>query len=505
MKTRQIYFLIFSLFILISSCSKDDDNDNNPGFVVPTIPGVGIEENSVQLVFKASAEESTVTLGVESKTGDVFINWGDNESLDTYLSGEVTYTYPAEEKEYIISIMSSRISAINLLSEQSLHITGFFAGDCPELMSIQFNKINEFENFDVTKCSQFSQLQMYIHNDNFDLSGLSNATALGLFVCSNMDIHLKDYPNLSSLYISLERQYAKPKNIQVEKCPQLTDTRINSYNTYSSSPSNRICWVKNLILDIPLLKDLKLEDLTITEDLDLRKTGDNFETLILNSFNYQKGIYFNSSMRNFLINNMWKPRVDFEKKEIDLSQCKQLEAVQIDGLSSLEHIRLGNKETLGKYWLQLCPNVKEFEFSSYPALENLSCFNNVGVKSIKMKDLPELGYIAFSQNQNLTELDAENVSGIYNVELGNNQLDENMIKQFFSLLTDAPMPDGKNRRIMIYGNPGDTENMRSIIRNTDHWDLVGSYEPAFKSNTEMNDEKSDKFSSQSNSIHLKAN
>lgn len=462
-----LFLLLFS--VLCVSCSDSDDEK----FVIPVTPGVNLQDHEVQLVFHATAEECEVSFTVESKSSEIAINWGESSKLYSVTSGEVSYVYPPEEKTYVITVISSGLSKVDMTHEKSKNIIGLYAGECPEFMDLSFSRENKLEAFDLRKCPQFNSILMQVNTENFDLNGFSNAEELYLYMSANAEIDLKGYDDLQELSVYLDKGYSNSyKAIRVTDSPELRKLKIEKYFSSGVQHSPYTVFLEDLIIEAPQLNLLQLSYLHLGKGLNLQKAGSDWVDVVLYGCDSYEKLVLSPATRQLDINNMWKPVVDFHIEELDLSACRRLEWLKLDHLSSLKKIVWGDPSPMQWFWMQQCPFISEIDFTSYSFLEKINCFGNERLERVKLAELPQLAHLCLMNNEVLTGLTAEQLPVLSDVDIRSNKLDEQAIATFVKALPDALSPEGKLRSIKLEGNPGDTEYVHSIVGGKQNWQLV---------------------------------
>lgn len=468
MKRNYCFSFLCFLLIVFLSCSNDDENK----FPVPTIPGIDIPEGEVQLVFRATAESNVITFKVEANVSGIMVNWGDNTELYQISSGEISYEYPAEEKSYIITIQAPQLTNIDLTHENAYNVTGLYAGECPEFMNLSFNKENLFEAFDLRACPQFGNLTMQINTNNFDLSGLSKAKKMFLYIAANTEIRLDEYSGLErlDLYYDLVNPITY-QTLRIENSPHLTDLEIDAFISSGYVRPPYTIYLENLLLKAPKLTTAKLNNLHINGNIDLSKAGEDAVDIVLYSCDTPQKLMLSPATRRLNIHNGWIPAVDFHIEELDLSVCKGLEYITLEVLSGLKTIKFGDQTNLKSFWVRECPLVKSLEFKSFPSFERLFCFGNDQLESITLSDLSNLNRISLNKNTLLTELKGVNIPNLSAVDIRDGQFDENTILSLLNALPDELSPTGQKRILEAQGNPGYTENVRTFVTNRENWEL----------------------------------
>jgi len=469
--TRISLFLsiLFSTVVFLS-CSSDDKEDLFP---LPSVPGIGLETGQVQLVYQATPENHEIVFEVAAKGFDLVINWGDTGEKHLVSGGEISYVYPAEEKTYIITMISTYLSGIDLTHEKARNIIGFYAGECPSFMDFSFNKDNLFEALDLTKCPQFHSFRMQVNTPNFDLSGLKNATSLRLYLAADIETDLKDFTALEKLTIYPDMdQRIRYKPIRIENSPNLTTFEMNSFSASGYSYAPYTTFLDGLSIKSQNLNRLDLSNQIFDIDLDLREVGKDSVVVLLNNCNFTKKLLMSPATHTLAIHNGWTPEVDNNIEELDLTDCDRLAYTQIEFLSHLKKIHLGDASNLKRFWLQRCPQITDLQFETYPELEEIDLFGNVNLKEVSMKDLPQLKRIAFTRNSILTGLSGTNIPEIARIEMIENALDEATLLSFFEPLPDTPSYEGVKRVIQLDRNPGYTEKVKALIESRENWEIV---------------------------------
>lgn len=471
MKRVYVFLCLALSFVLSVSCSSDDDESDK--FVVPVTPGIDLQEDEVQLVYHATPDSYyEIAFSVESQSDEIMINWGDDDRMHILSEGKAVHVYPAEERSYIITIMSEGISKIDITDSRAMNITAFYAGNCPNLMNLSYNKNNRFEAFDLTMCPHFNAISMQVNNSGFDLSGLKKAKWLWLSLTADQHVDLKGFDVLEKAYIYLDvNTYWGNNTVRITESPELRSLSINMFTPSGYAYPPYTIYLEDLEIKAPRLNDIRLENLYIPLDIDLREAGKDSVQVVMYSCNTPEKLLFSPATYSLSIHNGWSPATIWQVEELDLSGCERLTYLFLDVLSHLKTIRLGNATNLRRFWLQKCPQMERLDFASLPSLCIIECFTNERLKEITLKDLPELHTMDFTNNSVLSELTGEELPMLSRIDISNNQFSENTIISLINALPDEPAFGGQNRTLDIEGNPGDTEEVHNFIENKQYWEF----------------------------------
>ena len=459
---KVVCFVSLLITILIVGCSSDND------FVIPEIPGQNMDTDEVQLVFKATTTKSVLTFSVES--GDdkrVKINWGDNQKLTSYeSSGEISYTYPEEDKEYIITIRASKITSLDLTNQSANNLLGVYLGNCPELTKLNFNKENRLSAFDLSKCPQFKNITISVNTSSFDWKGLSNVINLDIMVNASTDIDLTGFRQLAMCGIFVD--VAKTSHLGRFKLydnPELKSLTLSGYS-YLGGVMYPI-GINTWDVTAPAIHYMLLRNVIVHGDVNLAKM-DGLRELTLYGFECRGEITFNPGLEEFTMQNEWNPNVNWRLGKLDFSGHKNLTYLSVIVQPGITSVDVSGAERLQRIMMQKCNIVTELSLENLPSLTSVGCFNNDYLENLKLKNLPGLLVVTAHDNPMLSSIALGNSPKTWDMNLSRNNLGDAAIKSIFSALPGV-YPEVGKRKYSIVGNPGDLPAVHEFIQNLGQW------------------------------------
>lgn len=462
------------LFVFMAySCSDDKER-----FLIPEIPGEGIQGNEFQMVFCPTAENYEITFSLKSAGTKTYINWGDDTKLHEYEpSGEISHTYPPEEGKYIITVKNTRLTALDFTHENALNITAIYLGDCPELMNYSYNKINKLSAFDLRQCPQFRSIWVQVHTTDFDWAGVQNAEYLNIELRKNTNvIDLTNLPNLTRCDIYLDRQEGNMlSTLKLVDVPQLQHLNLMGSSYYPSyyPPQS---YINNIVLDAPALEEMSIDYIHISEDVDFSNLG-SLRKLIMYGFSSDGDFKITPNLEQLSISNHWGSQIYWNLKSLDLSGLKRLRYLTVEMQQALTHINFGTAESLESLWMQRCNSITKLEFEGLPQLSRIQCFGNTKLASVNASNLPELSILDIEGSPELLNLQVKNTPKIWDVDIANNNFTDKQIKSLFSSLPKKHPDEEVSRRYRITGNPGDIPETHEYIVNSGQWEKNTLYDP----------------------------
>jgi len=460
MRTLYYLTLLFSSAIVLS-CSSDDD------FPAPTVPGQQLNANEIQLVYRATAENSEFVFSLESNDSQVYVNWGDNGKLTGYpTSGDITYSYPAGEKEYIITLRTTNLGSINFQKDKAANLRGIYAGDCANLRFITLNQDNKLSALDVRKCPLFERVDIHVNTPDFDWAGLSRLKSLTATVSANTDINLTGFSNLTGCHIAVDLlKSSQSHSLTIRNCPVLQKLQISGLTKYPRMAPYTYR-IENLQLDVPAMEEIILMNVTVMNDVDLEKM-EKLNSLSLYTFECRGRFALNPALERLSISNT-KPEVVWELDKLDLSQCDQMTRLSLEDQSGIKNVELSGLKRLEYCYIRQCNMLKELSVMDLPTLASFSIFENAFLESIRMSDLSELVKVEIVKNKRFSALQLANAPKVLGLNLSDNKLGSETIKTVFAALPGSH-PDGGQRGYDISGNPGDLPEVHDFIHNLGQW------------------------------------
>ena len=463
MKNTSILTIFFLLFSLLG-CS-DDDNTS------PKIPSQDIAEGTIQLVFEAN-ENKTIKFEITSESAYQFsVDWGDNVVKEYSPNSPIEYTYNGGEngKKYRITIHAANVNKIILDDETTPNLKEIYFGDLKRITGYDLGngENNNLEVIDITRCRRFDggRFTAVINENtkNFNMQGLKNAgeittylfTSLDELNCNNLDfktfslyldnvhlikLNLDNSSNLKNLNLLKHQGFLKDlntiENINLENLP-LEYIRIQSINTKK--------------FDVSTIKTLKELDISYLYSLD--------ETMILpeslTSFSLRLGYVFEN--QSFFSN----------LRTVDFSNSSNLQHVTIADCKLLKNVIFKNNNELLTAAV-VGSGIEKIQIENSILLKELSLSNCKNLSDLYIRNILSLEMLLTS-NTKLSTINTDQLPNTLSwITIENDNFSSQAIEDLFNKVTDEP--NGSNKRyININGNPGDNEEVRSLIEKNGNW------------------------------------
>lgn len=463
---------ILTLFILILfvGCSSDDDE-----VFVSKVPGESLKEEQIQIVFSATEENHILKFSVNSDyTGSLEVEWGEKSApkAQKYTSkSDIYYDFPVQSENYVITVNVSQLKSIAFDDASTPNIRGLYLGDCSSLESFSMNgSLSNLETLDINNCPRFwgGSFTVFANNEKFNFDGLKKAGSIVAYVKAPIAIDLSN-SDIESFTLFQLTDYIP--SLHVESCSNLDYLSLNKGTDGYSWPKIGNIDVKNTTLSKLGISAIK------SDSLDISEAGNGFEAISLSYFDagfikWNKALKYISMRGGSSLDVDYNANYQSTIRVLDFSDCEQLEELSVEFFPILKDIKVGGLQTLKFLWLQGNGDIEKLDISDMPSLASVYLFTHKNLESATFKNLPLLANLSLTNSSKFSSIDAGSLPLLASVELENNNLDENEIKLFFSHLANQLTTEGNQRSIKIKGNPGDTENIRSIIQKSGNWQVI---------------------------------
>lgn len=332
---------IAALVVLTMAFCTSCNSGEETWFEVPLTAGENLGEDEIQIVFAATPDNSTFKFDIVCPpVVKVYVNWGDRKGFMEYAGGTISHTYPAEERDYIVTVRAEGVSSMDVTHLGKGNIKAVYAGDCPALMNFSYTVVNNiFEALDLSRCPQFSDsIFLYVNVPEFDFSGLKNFSSVSLTVTENSDISIKGM-SASSIRIFMKKP---PRIFEIYDCENLYVLELSGYNSPMKSKVN--LWDPRI--EAPSLKYFYTVNVRFGKTLDMSGFH-NLTHCELHSFD-APAVVFNDELEYVRVNNYdpvkfggsYIEELDFRNakglREIDILRMENLKKVYLEGLENLE-------------------------------------------------------------------------------------------------------------------------------------------------------------------------
>lgn len=329
MKTKTLLTLFSAFLVVFFSCSSDDDN-----FIIPEVPGQNMEEGEIQIVYNSTEDGATFKFNAmldDSEESEIEVNWGDNRKLKSYSSGEISYPYPLEDGEYVITIKTKGLKEFSIKDvKTATRLKSFFLGNCPMLENFYiYLNDNQLENFDITSCPSIGKsLTFKIYRPNFNFDGLKNVKSLSLEINQPMSVKLDDF-ECSFLHVYMG-DIILP-SLHINKAENLKNLQISGWRMKTS--------INDFKIEASSLDQMRVNYLTFTNDFNLKSTS-QLKSILLNEFDCLKNVTFNDEINKIEIYNYPYGGKKSAIEKLDFTNCIGLKGLYIQGLSNLREVNL---------------------------------------------------------------------------------------------------------------------------------------------------------------------
>jgi len=455
---------LLSVCVFFTSCSNDED-----GFKIPSVPGVNLQKDEVQIVFRTSPESYQIEIKLVAGFEEGEINWGDKSTMHPVVNGIAKHAYPAENKTYIITAKVPELKRIDIEYARVQDIIAIYAGDCPELMYLPdiFGPENQIEALDVAKCPKIEQHTMFINKEGFDLSGLKNIKDLTLYIAVDLDVDINNFASLENLSFFLYRDKETPfSRVKVENCPELKVFKMKTFMPNGYPIELRLPILNTFSLNAPNLNELEIWEVQFKNDLDLSAAGTEEVNVDLYRCAFEKKLLLNPATQ----------KLDFssttlsEDKELNLSNCESLKWVKYEVAQNFETIRWGNHPYLESINISMPYSLTTLYIDDLPSLQSLVCWHGNTLTNVTIKNLENLKDVMISVNMILKNIEIENVPSVSSLDIMSNSLDENALISIADSLPGGYL-EGKRRILDIRLNPG-TKNVIGRLPLKQGWEVI---------------------------------
>ena len=258
MPTGKLYPCLLAAFLLLATAActvSNDDEDPDPGFVVPALT----LDNSIQFVVDYNSRS---TLLVPAK-GRLAIDWGDGQvekiiEPETLVAG-IKHTYSKLGK-YRVKIWTGEATYLGLHAIL-LPVSDLTIGDCPKMKDLTIQGMHGLKKFDGARCPGISTL---------NIGNMSTLTSIDLSQCTELvDLTCFTFDSVTSLDL---RQNKRLRSLELNGL-ELTELKLQENDQLGTieiyhSPLADVDWEQ-----VPNLSSLMLYN-------------NKFHSLRLNSLSY---------------------------------------------------------------------------------------------------------------------------------------------------------------------------------------------------------------------------
>lgn len=475
LKRLFLFLPILMSIILFYQCS----DDKQP--FIPKVPGQNIEDNTIQMTFVASNENPVLELNLTNETkSNIEIDWGDefNPSYEykSIEKGSVRHDYGSNVKEHVVTIKCPDLISISMAKESFSQIKSIYFGDLPKFKSysFDFSPPNILEALDMTRCSRFwgGHAELYVFKENFDFSGLKKLGSLEITAYSSVKVDLSssDLENITLKAINDSKIHL----FDISGGKKIKNVNLGWF-VDGKNPDTMFGYIHQINVENSSLENLNVTRFRVNNKLDLENCM-NLKELVFEDVFINNEFKLAANLKRFKFSNInqesnWN-RNYHNITNLDLSDLDKLESVMIENIVNLEEVKLPRKcDNLYMIWLQLNHKLTELDVSNYPNLTELYSFGQKGISKVKIYNLPKLRYFTVRGSKELSTIDMIGQFPFYQLGLYDNNLSEESLKNIVSNLKDESLPDDNKNSITIYGNPGDTEEVRSLISRLANWEI----------------------------------
>lgn len=475
LKRLFLFLPLLTSIILFYQCS----DDKQP--FIPKVPGQNIEDNTIQMAFVASNENPVLELRLTNETkSNIVIDWGDEfKPCYEYKSiedGAVRHDYGSNVKEHVVTIKCPDLVSISIAKESFSQIKSIYFGDLPKFKSysFDFSPPNILEVLDMTRCSRFwgGNVRLFVSKENFDFSGLKKLGSLEITAYSpvKVDLSSSDLENITLKAINDSKIHL----FDISGGKKIKNVNLGWFVDGKNSDT-MFGYIHQINVENSSLENLNVTRFRINNKLDLENCM-NLKELVFEDVFINNEFKLAPNLKRIKFSNIidglkWKHNYHNISK-IDLSNLDKLESIMIENIVNLKDIKLPNKcDNLDRIWLQWNHKLTELNVSNYPNLTSLYSFDQKGISRVKIYNLPKLRYFTVRGSKELSTIDMEGQFPFYQLGLYDNNLSEESLKNIVSNLKDESLPDDNKNSITIYGNPGDTEEVRSLISRLANWEI----------------------------------